>query len=220
MKTALTTDGGFSKYIVYLHQYCRLWACIALKKVMAGPVHSSHLQSIKDTQKDHYLTSRLTKRETEHTIQKKKSSNDHDIMFRSSNNKKKKSAFEAMLEQHGLSHCYTALKGSDGTVQLQHIMKLKKIAVQQGEEVLAKVLGEVSVVSAKYQKALAVLLCKQLKERGGLPTKPVEPAAVEGDTGAWRAGIGENEDGTLPSKVYEHSNIEEKNKIKKRSRHR
>ncbi|CAB9522368.1 expressed unknown protein [Seminavis robusta] len=133
-------------------------------------------------------------------------------MFATSKNEIKKSEFEAMLEKHGLSHCYTALKGSEGAVQLQHVMNLKKIAVQEdGEAALAKALGEAGVVSVEDQKSLAVLLRKQIEERGGLPMKPVEAATLEGDTAAWKAGIAK-EDGTLPTEIQGAEEKEEKKK--------
>lgn len=110
-------------------------------------------------------------------------------MFSSSSaNQKKKTAFEAALEEHGLSHCFSALKGSEGAVQLQHVMKLKTTA-QQGEAELANALREAGVTSAEDQKALAAMLRKTLQAQGRLHTKEVEPVIHEEDSDSWKTGL-------------------------------
>ena len=110
-------------------------------------------------------------------------------------NQVKKDEFVMMLEKHNLGHCFTALKGGSEAIQLQHVMKLKKIAMTGGETALAKALGDVAgIKNDDDQVKLAALLYKKLTEDGGIPfmQKPLPPSeaiVAKNSSDAWKAGL-------------------------------
>ncbi len=100
----------------------------------------------------------------------------------------KAQAFENALEEAGLSHCFSALKGSDGAVQLQHVAMLKSRA-RESREALLQALAASGVDSGEDRAKLATLLSERLTAQGGLRMKPPEGPRSESSSEAWKSGV-------------------------------
>jgi hypothetical protein len=103
------------------------------------------------------------------------------------------------LAQAGLSQYLPAIKGSEGAIDLQHIMLLKEKA-RESAAALESALADSGIEAPADRTRVAAVLINTLKSTGGFSTKPVPTADAKNESEAWNRGLAD-ESGGLPADV-------------------